>query len=69
MKFFNVELLNAELSRLADRGLIPNKLKVHLLKFLEEYTLDEKTLREAFSAQPLPPKDEYGFGEESQYLS
>ena len=69
MKYFNVELLNAELARLTDRGAIPNKLKAYLLKFLEEYTLDESVLREAFLEQPLPPKDEYSFGKKSEYFA
>lgn len=69
MKYFNLELLNAELNRLTDRGAISIKLKQHLNKFLEEYILDEKTLREAFSAQPQSPNDDYDFGERSQYLS
>lgn len=58
MKYFNVELLNAELNRLANNGLIPDKLKGYLLQFLKEYELDEKTLGEAFSAQPLPPTND-----------
>lgn len=69
MKYFNLELLNAELSRLADRGAISIKLKQHLNKFLDEYILDEKTLRESFSTHPLSSNDDYDFGEQSQYLS
>jgi hypothetical protein len=68
MKYFNLELLNAELNRLADRGAVSIKLKQYLNKFLEEYLLDEKTLREEFSGQPLPPNDDYGFDEQSQNL-
>lgn len=68
MKYFNLKLLNAELNRLTDRGAISIRLKQHLNKFLEEYHLNEKTLREAFSTQSQLPNDDYEFGGQSQYL-
>lgn len=68
MKYFNLELLNAELNRLAENGAISIKFKQYLNQFLEEYALDEQELRQSFSVPPLLLKDDFGFGEQSQYL-